>query len=227
LRRRSWQSSFPLSERHQFDAGQKVDRYPFAASGSVKFCWLDMARLLGYLVTLGSNLMVNRGYHMKQVPKQSDVGQLAAVEESRRRNMRQLLLRASRLVNRNVVDGLQARGYADLRSTHTTLLSNIDLAGSTVTDAAERAGVTKQAMGRLAAELESAGYIRVQGDPEDGRVRILQLTKTGKRLMLDSLEVMADLERSYARSVGEDRLEALLQGLAIFIDHAEGTKTGG
>jgi DNA-binding MarR family transcriptional regulator len=186
-----------------------------------------MARLQGYLVTLGSNLMVNQGYHMKQVPKQSDMRQLAAVEESRRRNMRQLLLRASRLVNRNVVDGLQARGYADLRSTHTTLLSNIDLAGSTVTDAAERAGITKQAMGRLAAELESAGYIRVQKDAEDGRVRILQLTNTGKRLMLDSLEVMADLERSYARSVGEDRLEALLQGLAIFIDHAEGTKKGG
>jgi hypothetical protein len=54
----------------------------------------------------------------------------------------------------------------------------------------------------------------------------LQLTKAGKRLMLDSLEVMADLERSYARSVGEDRLEALLQGLAIFIDHAEGTTKG-
>jgi DNA-binding MarR family transcriptional regulator len=164
---------------------------------------------------------------MKQVSKPSDMRQLASVEESRRRNMRQLLLRASRLVNRNVVDGLQARGYADLRSTHTTLLSNIDLAGSTVTDAAERAGITKQAMGRLATELEAAGYIRVQKDAEDGRVRILQLTNTGKRLMLDSLEVMADLERSYARSVGEDRLEALLQGLAIFIDHAEGAKTGG
>jgi len=164
---------------------------------------------------------------MKQVSKRSGVRPLAAVEEKRRRNMRQLLLRASRLVNRHVVDGLQARGYADLRSTHTTLLSNIDLAGSTVTEAAERAGVTKQAMGRLATELENAGYIRVQSDAEDGRVRILQLTKTGKRLMLDSLEVMADLERRYARSVGEDRLEALLQGLAIFIDHAEGTAKGG
>jgi DNA-binding MarR family transcriptional regulator len=71
-------------------------------------------------------------------------------------------------------------------------------------------------------ELESAGYIRLRKNAEDGRVRILQLTNTGKRLMLDSLEVMADLERRYALSVGEDRLEALLQGLAIFIDSAEG-----
>jgi DNA-binding MarR family transcriptional regulator len=164
---------------------------------------------------------------MTQGSGQGDERLLAAVEQRRRRNMRQLLLRASRLVNRGVVDGLQARGYADLRSTHTTLLSNIDLAGSTVTDAAERAGVTKQAMGRLATELENAGYIEVQSDAEDGRVRVLKLTRTGKRLMLDSLEVMADLERRYAREIGEDRLEAMLQSLAIFIDHAEGTSKGG
>src|SRR5882672_9795623 len=144
-----------------------------------------------------------------------------AVEEERRRNMRQLLLRASRIVNRHVVEGLHARGYADLRSTHTTLQSNIDLAGSTVTVAADRAGITKQAMGRLATELEDAGYIRVQNDPKDARARVLQLTKTGKQLMLDSLEVMAELERRYARSVGRDRLAAILRGLTAFVEGAE------
>ena len=146
---------------------------------------------------------------------------LGTVEEARSRNMRQLLLRASRIVNRHVVEGLHARGYADLRSTHTTLLSNIDLAGSTVTVAADRAGITKQAMGRLAAELEAAGYIRVRGDPADARARILQLTKTGKQLMLDSLEVMAELEHRYASSLGRDRLAATLRGLALFVESAE------
>jgi len=146
---------------------------------------------------------------------------LGTIEEGRRRNMRQLLLRASRIVNRHVVEGLHARGYTDLRSTHTTLLSNIDLAGSTVTVAADRAGITKQAMGRLATELEDAGYIRVQSDPKDARARVLQLTKTGKQLMLDSLEVMAELERRYARSLGRERLAAVLQGLAVFVAAAE------
>jgi DNA-binding MarR family transcriptional regulator len=110
--------------------------------------------------------------------------------------MRQLLLRASRVVNRHVVEGLHARGYPDLRSTHTTLLSNINLAGSTVTEAAERAGITKQAMGRLATELEEARYITVRGNPADARARILHLTKSGMRLMLDSLRVMTDLQNS-------------------------------
>jgi DNA-binding MarR family transcriptional regulator len=158
---------------------------------------------------------------MKQDSPKDRAIMLETIEEGRRRNMRQLLLRASRIVNRHVVEGLHARGYTDLRSTHTTLLSNIDMAGTTVTVAADRAGITKQAMGRLAAELEGAGYIRVQSDPKDARARVLQLTKTGKQLMLDSLEVMAKLERRYARSLGRDRLAAVLRGLAVFVEAAE------
>jgi DNA-binding MarR family transcriptional regulator len=142
-----------------------------------------------------------------------------SIETKRSRNMRQLLLRTSRIVNRHVVEGLLARGYTGLRSTHTALLSNIDLAGSSVTEAAERAGITKQAMGRLAAELEEAGYIRIETDPEDARVRVLRLTAEGKTLMLDSFDVMAELERRYAGMIGERRLSALLGALSAFIAH--------
>jgi DNA-binding MarR family transcriptional regulator len=161
-----------------------------------------------------------QGRRKQSSPKDGAV-ELGSIEAGRRRNMRQLLLRASRIVNRHVVEGLQARGYSDLRSTHTTLLSNIDLAGSTVTVAADRAGITKQAMGRLATELEGAGYIRVQADPNDARARVLQLTCAGKKLMLDSLEVMAELEHRYAGSIGQDRLAAILGGLADFVEKAE------
>ena len=143
------------------------------------------------------------------------------VEEKRSGNMRQLLLRASRIVNRHVVEGLLARGYSGLRSTHTTLLSNMDLAGSSVTEAAERAGITKQAMGRLAAELEKAGYVRIETDPDDARVRVLRLTEEGNRLMLDSLDVMSKLERRYADMIGANRLTAVLRGLSAFVAQAD------
>jgi DNA-binding MarR family transcriptional regulator len=158
---------------------------------------------------------------MRQGGENADATDLSSIEDRRRRNMRQLLLRASRIVNRHVVEGLHARGYADLRSTHTTLLSNIDLAGSTVTEAAERAGITKQAMGRLATELEDAGYITVRSNPADARARVLHLTKSGMRLMLDSLRVMADLQSSYARLIGHDPLSAVLDGLEAFIARSE------
>jgi DNA-binding MarR family transcriptional regulator len=145
---------------------------------------------------------------------------LDRIETKRSRNMRQLLLRTSRIVNRHVVEGLQARGYSGLRATHTALLSNIDLAGSSVTEAAERAGITKQAMGRLAAELEEADYIRIEADPADARVRVLQLTASGKALMRDSFDVMAELEHRYARMIGRKQLSALLGALSAFIAHA-------
>ncbi len=137
----------------------------------------------------------------------------AKTEERRARNLRQLLLRASRIVNRHVVQGLQARGYTELRATHTTLLSNMDLAGSTVTEVAERAGITKQAMGRLAAQLESLGYVYVTGDPDDARVKLLRLTDKGERLMFDSFEVMSRLEKRYATRMGKARYAALIGGL--------------
>jgi DNA-binding MarR family transcriptional regulator len=158
---------------------------------------------------------------MTQAPRGDTASLVAKVEEGRRRNMRQLLLRASRVVNRHVVEGLHARGYNDLRSTHTTLLSNMDLSGSTITEVAGRAGVTKQAMGRLASELEDAGYIRVRSDPKDARIRVLQLTEAGRRLMFDSLDVMAELERRYGQSLGMDRLTAVLEGLATFIERVD------
>lgn len=41
-----------------------------------------------------------------------------------------------------------------------------------MTAAAERAGITKQAMGRLATELETTGYLRVDSDPNDARVKL-------------------------------------------------------
>jgi DNA-binding MarR family transcriptional regulator len=95
------------------------------------------------------------------------------------------------------------------------------LAGGTVTETAERAGISKQAMGRLAADLENAGYIRVIVDPADARVRILELTEIGRRLMFDSLDVMADLENRYAKLIGSKTLRATLDGLEAFNNAAD------
>ena len=145
-------------------------------------------------------------------------GPVEGAEEARGRNLRQLLLRASRIVNRDVVAALQARGYDGLRSTHTTLLSNMDLAGSSVTEVAQRAGITKQAMGRLAAELEGAGFLRVAADPADARARVLTLTEAGHGLMRDSFEVIEALERRYADAIGTDRLAQVLAGLTAFVE---------
>lgn len=139
-------------------------------------------------------------------------------EATRRNNLRQLLLRASRTVNSHVVERLRAKGYTRLRSTHTTLLSNLPLAGASVTEVAQRAGITKQAMGRLASELEKTGYLKQDERDNDGRVRKLMLTTTGVKLMFDSFEVMASLQKSYAEAIGSDQVDTMMRGLAAIIE---------
>ena len=145
----------------------------------------------------------------------------AQVAALRQQHTGRLFWKAHRAFGELAFEKLHERGYAGLSTVHTNLLANLDIDGTNVTTLADRAGITKQAMGRLASELEGAGYIRVKSDPKDARVRVLLLTGTGRQLMLDSLEVMAELERRYEGSVGRDRVAAILRGLAAFVEQAE------
>jgi len=144
--------------------------------------------------------------------------ELAAI---RSRNLRQLLLHSSRVVNNAIIRDLIRRGYTDLRSTHTALLSNLDQDGNTITEIAERAGMTKQAMGRIADELEKKGYILRQELQEDRRVRLVRFTDTGWELMLESFEVLSDLEQSYAKLIGKKHMKSVFDGLRKFVDAVE------
>ncbi len=48
-----------------------------------------------------------------------------------------------------------------------------------VTDLAERVGMTKQALGEFANDLEGRGLLESVRDPQDRRVRILKPTRRG------------------------------------------------
>ena len=50
---------------------------------------------------------------------------------------------------------------------------------------------------------------------------MLTLTEEGSKLMLDSLDVMAELEHRYASVIGDKRLTAILRGLSAFVAQAE------
>lgn len=140
-------------------------------------------------------------------------------------NLRQRLLRAARTVNSLIVQGLQTRGFSELRSTHTALLSNLDLEGASLSSVASRAGMTKQAMGRLADELVRFGYIQSSPDPTDRRAVILRFTDTGLDLMQQSFAVMAEIEKRCAKRIGKNNLQVLLQALAEISEELEKDQT--
>lgn len=136
-------------------------------------------------------------------------------------NLRQRLLRASRVVNAAIVGSLHQRGFTELRSTHTALLSNLDLEGSNLTTIAQRAGMTKQAMGRLADELISLKYVTRSRSEDDKRAVKIEFTPDGLNLMNHSFTIMEELENLCARRLGKDRFKNLLTSLQEIVDEFE------
>jgi len=144
-------------------------------------------------------------------------------EYLRAANLRQRLLRASRAVNNAIVQGLHDRGFSELRSTHTTLLSNLPFDGASLTSVACHAGMTKQAMGRLADELIQLNYIESRRDESDRRAVKLSFTDAGLDLMQQSFAVMDEIERRSANHIGTADFQRLLQWLSeIAVEFEEG-----
>ncbi len=139
---------------------------------------------------------------------QASAADAARIPAARKNNIRQLLLRASRVLNADIVEELIRRGYI-IRSTHTTLLSNLDDHGNKLSVVAARAGISKQAMGRLADELETLGYLLSVADEEDKRSRIIRFTANGWKLMIESFNALDAIEHRYANRIGVERLEGL------------------
>jgi len=142
---------------------------------------------------------------------------------NRAANLRQCLLRASRYVNVIIVENLHQRGFTELRSTHTALLSNLDLEGSSLTVVSQRAGITKQAMGRLADELVKLKYVTRTLNKNDKRSVIIEFTPAGLELMSYSFRIMEELENRCARRLGGNRFKKLLTSLQEIINELENT----
>ena len=128
---------------------------------------------------------------------------------NQRENIGRLLLRAQRDFDAVLNAGLRERGYPDVRLAHSALFAHIDPEGTRSSELAERAGMTKQGMGQLVADLETKGYIERVEDPGDGRARVVRLTKKGRRHVRDAREIIGEIEEAYARRLGDGRLETL------------------
>ncbi len=93
--------------------------------------------------------------------------------------------------------------------------------GARPTELADGRWVSKQAIGQRVRELVDLGLVRTDPDPTDRRAVIVRRTPAGDRVAAQLHRHIADLERSWARQVGEDRyatFRAVLDELGA--DHA-------
>ena len=101
-------------------------------------------------------------------------------------------------------------GYGEVREGHGCVFGFIDMEnGSRVTDLAEAAGLTKQAVGEAVAELERLGYLERAACPDDGRAKIIKLTERGRDAALAGRRMFAQIEQEWADELGEELVKSL------------------
>ena len=150
----------------------------------------------------------------RDTPASSD----ESLEKHRDKNVRRLLVAATRSINRHITLELQQRGYERTRPGHAALLANLDFQGNSVTEIADRAHISKQAMANLAIELEDMGLITRKPSDSDGRMLMLRFTRAGKALVRASVGIVDEFEAALSAKIGERTFAALKRGLAAIAD---------
>jgi DNA-binding MarR family transcriptional regulator len=129
-----------------------------------------------------------------------------------------LLLRASRAETTSTLERIHQRGYGDISVADTNLLANLDTGGTIISALARRAGVTRQAASQQVAALERSGYVERRTSDTDGRAAVVHQTARGRALLNEALDIVAELEDSYAERLGPTRLATLKRLLASLLE---------
>lgn len=124
-------------------------------------------------------------------------------------NMSRLLREFSRDFERRIWQGLDERGYPNIRPSHSAVFANLGMGAVRVTELAQRAQVTQQAMGKLLKELERMGYVARDIDGGDKRAKAIRLTERGVSLAAESVEVFGQVRSYYELMIGAESLDQL------------------
>jgi len=120
-----------------------------------------------------------------------------------------LLRRVHLVVRQRIYADLQAAGHSDLTPAHMYIFQSPGPEGARPTELAARTNMTKQAMNHLLARLERIGYLKRVPAPNDRRGTVLRLTDRGRDVERIMHERAARLERDWARTLGNRRVEEL------------------
>jgi DNA-binding MarR family transcriptional regulator len=135
---------------------------------------------------------------------------LTKLTEEPPRPLPALLAQVKNIAVKRMFSRMADAGFPDVREGHGCVFGFVDLEhGSRLTDLAERAGLTKQAVGEVVAELERKGYAQRVPDPYDGRAKIIRLTERGVEASLTGRRLFAEIEREWAEEYGQELVDQL------------------
>ncbi len=139
----------------------------------------------------------------------------------RNENLGRLLLVAVDNWQNALVRGLQEAGFRNFRGTHMHLLRHIDMGGTRITEIAERAGVTKQAIGKLIAACEKRDLVKTISDPTDGRAKIVLFTRQSRAVIMAERAVIRRIDAQLRRRLGPTAFAGLRASLTVLADSSD------
>jgi DNA-binding MarR family transcriptional regulator len=133
--------------------------------------------------------------------------------------MRRFDARVLHLMAHNVdvplaLSNLAAR--AQVSAAHIHITRHLSLQGSRLSELAESAGMTKQAMGDLVTQCEAWGLVQRTPDPQDARARRIVFTETGLAWLRAFEQAVAQTETEFKQEVGADVATVVSLGLEAY-----------
>src|SRR4051812_29453959 len=130
-----------------------------------------------------------------------------------------LLAKASARWNERLARALAARGYPDVRPAWgSVLLPLYEQDGLRMGELARRSRLAKQTLTTLVPQLQRAGLVAREADPDDGRASRLRLTARAEELRGVVEQVLGDLDASVAEHLTRERTEALRAALKALME---------
>ena len=99
---------------------------------------------------------------------------------------------------------------------HVQITRHLTLGGSRLTELAQRAGMTKQAMGDLVDQCVAWGLVVRETDAHDARARRIRFTATGLEWLQAFQRAVTQAEAEFRAEVGKDVAAVVLIGLETY-----------
>lgn len=105
---------------------------------------------------------------------------------------------------------------AQVGAAHIHITRHLGLQGTRLTELAQLAGMSKQAMGDLVNQCEAWGLVRREPDPLDARARRIVFTTTGLTWLEGFRQAVARAEAEFRAEVGDDVATVVALGLEAY-----------
>jgi DNA-binding MarR family transcriptional regulator len=120
-------------------------------------------------------------------------------------------------LEQRVLEGYHAAGFTDIRAAHAQIFRLLPPKGCRVTELAERAYSSKQAVGYLVDYLEEHGYVERVPDPNDGRAQIVRRTERGWELNRTARQLVQQVQHEWAQQIGKERMTVMIESLGLLV----------